>query len=161
MFPNELRDLLKHRLTDLESQLLTRVAELEKEKSQLSNETTAHRQRTENTLNSLLERITELEKSTAAIRHELFSQSWQMRLFFLTDIVPYQFKTFRFTCCPQYGIGRLVKGVSHSMSAPYTLWTPHENIAEIATEGKWAGKESKHEIYTYSQRKYVFELRSK
>lgn len=63
-FPSELRDLLKRRLSDLESQLLTRVAELEEEKSQLYNETTAHRQRTENTLNSLLERITELEKST-------------------------------------------------------------------------------------------------
>lgn len=74
MFPNELRDLLKRRLTDLESQLLTRVAELEEEKSQLYNETTAHRQRTENTLNSLLERITELEKSMTALRHELFSQ---------------------------------------------------------------------------------------
>lgn len=74
-FPSELRDLLKRRLSDLESQLLTRVAELEDEKSQLYNETTAHRQRTENTLNSLLERITELEKSTAfslmnySIRH--------------------------------------------------------------------------------------------
>lgn len=64
-FPNELRDLLKRRLGDLEGQLLRRVAELEEEKTQLYNETMAHRQHTENTLNSLLERITELERSTA------------------------------------------------------------------------------------------------
>lgn len=71
--PNDLKDLLRHRLGDLESQLLTRVSELEEEKSQLYNETAAHRQRTENTLNSLLERITELEKST----DDLFNQSFK------------------------------------------------------------------------------------
>lgn len=64
-FPNELRDLLRRRLSDLENQLLTKVAELEEEKAQLYNETAAHRQRTENTLNSLLERIAELERSKA------------------------------------------------------------------------------------------------
>lgn len=62
-FPNELRDLLRRRLSDLENQLLTKVAELEEEKAQLYNETAAHRQQTEVTLNSLLERIAELERS--------------------------------------------------------------------------------------------------
>ncbi len=61
-FPNELRNLLQHRLEDLENQLLKKVNELEEEKSQLYNETVAHRQRTDNTLNSLINRISELEK---------------------------------------------------------------------------------------------------
>lgn len=61
--PPELRELLRQRLGALETQLLRKVAELEEEKSQLYNETAAHRQRTESALNSLLERITELEKS--------------------------------------------------------------------------------------------------
>lgn len=61
-FPNELRNLLQHRLEDLENQLLKKVNELEEEKSQLYNETVAHRQRTDNTLNSLMNRISELEK---------------------------------------------------------------------------------------------------
>ncbi|MEQ2174197.1 hypothetical protein GOODEAATRI_005403 [Goodea atripinnis] len=59
----ELRELLRQRLGALETQLLQKVAELEEEKSQLYNETAAHRQRTESALNSLMERITELEKS--------------------------------------------------------------------------------------------------
>lgn len=61
--PLELRELLRQRLGALEAQLLRKVTELEEEKSQLYNETAAHRQRTETALNSLLERITELEKS--------------------------------------------------------------------------------------------------
>lgn len=61
--PPELRELLRQRLGALETQLLRKVAELEEEKSQLYNETAAHRQRTESALNSLMERITELEKS--------------------------------------------------------------------------------------------------
>lgn len=61
--PPELRELLRQRLGALETQLLRKVAELEEEKSQLYNETAAHRQRTETALNSLMERITELEKS--------------------------------------------------------------------------------------------------
>lgn len=63
-FPNELQDLLQRRLGDLESQLLKKVNELEEEKSQLYNETATHRQRTENTLNSLMNRISDLEKGT-------------------------------------------------------------------------------------------------
>ncbi|CAB1342377.1 unnamed protein product [Coregonus sp. 'balchen'] len=65
--PAELRELLKHRLGALEGQLLRKVAELEEEKSQLYNETAAHRQRTESTLTSLLERITELERISILI----------------------------------------------------------------------------------------------
>lgn len=61
-FPNELRNLLQRRLEDLENQLLMKVNELEEEKSQLYNETVAHRQRTDSTLNSLMNRISELEK---------------------------------------------------------------------------------------------------
>ena len=70
-FPNELRDLLQRRLGDLESQLLKKVNELEEEKSQLYNETAAHRQSTENTLSVLMNRIKELEKGShgAAARH--------------------------------------------------------------------------------------------
>lgn len=64
----EMRELLKSRLSELEKQLLGKVAELEEEKSQLYNETAAHRQRTESTLNQLLERITELEKGTPQSR---------------------------------------------------------------------------------------------
>ncbi|XP_028668423.1 neuronal pentraxin-2-like [Erpetoichthys calabaricus] len=83
-FPNELRDLLQRRLSDLENQLLSKVAELEDEKSLLYNETTAHRQRTENTLNSLLERITELEKGTSGFKSpEDFKVSLPLRTNYL------------------------------------------------------------------------------
>ncbi|XP_062841120.1 neuronal pentraxin-2a [Trichomycterus rosablanca] len=83
-FPSELRDLLKRRLGTLESQLLRRVAELEEEKSQLYNETLAHRQHTENTLKSLLERITELERSNSAFKSpEDFKVSLPLRTNYL------------------------------------------------------------------------------
>lgn len=61
-FPSELRELLQRRLGDLESQLLSKVNELEEEKSQLYNETSVHRQRTEDTINTLINRISDLEK---------------------------------------------------------------------------------------------------
>lgn len=54
--------MLQRRLGELERQLLRKVAELEDEKSLLHNETSAHRQKTENTLNALLQRVTELER---------------------------------------------------------------------------------------------------
>lgn len=60
--PSDLRDMLQRRLGDLERQLLTKVAELENEKSLLHNETSTHRQRTEAALNALLERVSELER---------------------------------------------------------------------------------------------------
>ncbi|XP_048848345.1 neuronal pentraxin-2-like isoform X2 [Brienomyrus brachyistius] len=65
--PNDLRELLKQRLGDLEKQLLTKVATLEQDKTQLYNETAAHRHRTEAALNSLLERITELERALTQV----------------------------------------------------------------------------------------------
>ncbi|KAL8175524.1 UNVERIFIED_CONTAM: Neuronal pentraxin-2 [Gekko kuhli] len=55
--PLDLREMLQKRLGDLERQLLSRVAELENEKSLLHNETSSHRQRTEAALNALLERV--------------------------------------------------------------------------------------------------------
>uniref|UniRef100_A0A8C6TTS8 Neuronal pentraxin IIb n=1 Tax=Neogobius melanostomus TaxID=47308 RepID=A0A8C6TTS8_9GOBI len=61
-FPSELRDLLQRRLSELEKQLLKKVSSLEQEKSMLSNATAAYRQKTESTLNALVERINELEK---------------------------------------------------------------------------------------------------
>ncbi|XP_038848269.1 neuronal pentraxin-2-like isoform X2 [Salvelinus namaycush] len=68
LFPSELRDLLQRRLGDLENQLLSKVNNLEEEKSLLYNETTAHRQKTESTLNSLLTRINELEKGGSGFK---------------------------------------------------------------------------------------------
>ncbi|XP_066498544.1 neuronal pentraxin-2a [Hoplias malabaricus] len=100
-FPNELRDLLKRRLGDLESQLLRRVAELEEEKSQLYNETAAHRQRTESTLNSLLERITELERSNSAFKSpEDFKISLPLRTNYLYGRIKKSLpEMYAFTVC--------------------------------------------------------------
>ncbi|KAF1663308.1 Neuronal pentraxin-2, partial [Aptenodytes patagonicus] len=66
--PNDLREMLQRRLGDLERQLLSKVAELEDEKSLLHNETSAHRHRTETALNALLERVSELEKGNSAFK---------------------------------------------------------------------------------------------
>jgi hypothetical protein len=60
--PSDFREVLQRRLGELERQLLRKVAELEDEKSLLHNETSAHRQKTESTLNALLQRVTELER---------------------------------------------------------------------------------------------------
>lgn len=62
MLPSDFREVLQRRLGELERQLLRKVAELEDEKSLLHNETSAHRQKTENALNALLQRVTELER---------------------------------------------------------------------------------------------------
>jgi uncharacterized protein YlxW (UPF0749 family) len=59
--------VLQRRLGELERQLLRKVAELEDEKSLLHNETSAHRQKTESTLNALLQRVTELERGMPAV----------------------------------------------------------------------------------------------
>lgn len=64
--PGDLREMLQRRLGDLERQLLSKVAELEDEKSLLHNETSAHRQKTETALNALLERVSELEKGNCS-----------------------------------------------------------------------------------------------
>lgn len=60
--PGDFREVLQRRLGELERQLLRKVAELEDEKSLLHNETSAHRQKTESTLNALLQRVSELER---------------------------------------------------------------------------------------------------
>lgn len=66
--PHDLREMLQKRLGDLERQLLSKVAELEDEKSLLHNETAAHRHQTETALNALLERVNELEKGHSAFK---------------------------------------------------------------------------------------------
>ncbi|KAG6935154.1 neuronal pentraxin 2 [Chelydra serpentina] len=66
--PNELREMLQRRLGDLERQLLSKVAELEDEKSLLHNETSAHRHKTETALSALLDRVSELEKGSSAFK---------------------------------------------------------------------------------------------
>ncbi|KAK7168306.1 hypothetical protein R3I94_002383 [Phoxinus phoxinus] len=120
-FPSELRDLLKRRLSDLESQLLTRVAELEDEKSQLYNETTAHRQRTENTLNSLLERITELEKSNNAFKSpEDFKVSLPLRTNYLYGRIKKSLpEMYAFTVCMW-----LKSSASPGIGTPFSYGVP-------------------------------------
>nr|AAA64995.1 apexin [Cavia porcellus] len=66
--PSDFREVLQRRLGELERQLLRKVAELEDEKSLLHNETSAHQQKTENTLNALLQRVTELERGNSAFK---------------------------------------------------------------------------------------------
>uniref|UniRef100_A0A2K6U0I6 Neuronal pentraxin 2 n=1 Tax=Saimiri boliviensis boliviensis TaxID=39432 RepID=A0A2K6U0I6_SAIBB len=66
--PGDFREVLQRRLGELERQLLRKVAELEDEKSLLHNETSAHRQKTESTLNALLQRVTELERGNSAFK---------------------------------------------------------------------------------------------
>ncbi|XP_016345209.1 neuronal pentraxin-2-like isoform X1 [Sinocyclocheilus anshuiensis] len=121
MFPNELRDLLKRRLTDLESQLLTRVAELEEEKSQLYSETATHRQRTENTLSSLLERITELEKSNNAFKSpEDFKVSLPLRTNYLYGRIKKSLpEMYAFTVCMW-----LKSSASPGIGTPFSYGVP-------------------------------------
>ncbi|XP_037647044.1 neuronal pentraxin-2a isoform X1 [Sebastes umbrosus] len=99
--PPELRELLRQRLGALESQLLRKVADLEEEKSQLYNETAAHRQRTESALNSLLERITELEKSNNAFKSpEDFKVSLPLRTNYLYGRIKKSLpEMYAFTVC--------------------------------------------------------------
>uniref|UniRef100_A0A8C3ARH6 Neuronal pentraxin 2a n=1 Tax=Cyclopterus lumpus TaxID=8103 RepID=A0A8C3ARH6_CYCLU len=96
-----LRELLRQRLGLLESQLLRKVDDLEQEKSQLYNETAAHRQRTESALNSLLERITELEKSNNAFKSpEDFKVSLSLRTNYLYGRIKKSLpEMYAFTVC--------------------------------------------------------------
>ncbi|KAG7334951.1 hypothetical protein KOW79_001547 [Hemibagrus wyckioides] len=120
-FPNELRDLLKRRLGDLESQLLRRVAELEEEKTQLYNETIAHRQHTENTLNSLLERITELERSNSAFKSpEDFKVSLPLRTNYLYGRIKKSLpEMYAFTMCMW-----LKSSASPGIGTPFSYGVP-------------------------------------
>ncbi|XP_016064261.1 PREDICTED: neuronal pentraxin-2 [Miniopterus natalensis] len=82
--PGDFREVLQRRLGELERQLLHKVAELEDEKSLLRNETSAHRQKTESTLNALLQRVTELERGSSAFKSpEAFKVSLPLRTNYL------------------------------------------------------------------------------
>lgn len=83
--PSDLREMLQRRLGDLERQLLSKVAELEDEKSLLHNETSAHRQKTETALNALLERVSELEKGNCS-----GSKRFPMLINFVYSFLPVQ-----------------------------------------------------------------------
>ncbi|EDL19015.1 neuronal pentraxin 2 [Mus musculus] len=82
--PSDFREVLQRRLGELERQLLRKVAELEDEKSLLHNETSAHRQKTESTLNALLQRVTELERGNSAFKSpDAFKVSLPLRTNYL------------------------------------------------------------------------------
>uniref|UniRef100_A0A4X2LD98 Pentraxin (PTX) domain-containing protein n=1 Tax=Vombatus ursinus TaxID=29139 RepID=A0A4X2LD98_VOMUR len=84
VLPNDFREMLQRRLGELERQLLTKVAELEDEKSLLHNETSAHRQKTETALNALLERVSELERGNSAFKSpDAFKVSLPLRTNYL------------------------------------------------------------------------------
>ncbi|XP_036427652.1 neuronal pentraxin-2b [Colossoma macropomum] len=120
-FPNELRDLLQRRLGDLESQLLKKVNELEEEKSQLYNETAAHRQRTENTLNSLMNRISDLEKGNTGFRSpEDFKLSLPLRTNYLFGRVKKSLpEMYAFTVCMW-----LKSSASPGIGTPFSYGVP-------------------------------------
>ncbi|XP_020342455.1 neuronal pentraxin-2a [Oncorhynchus kisutch] len=119
--PAELRELLKHRLGALEGQLLRKVAELEEEKSQLYNETAAHRQRTESTLTSLLERITELERSNNAFKSpEDFKVSLPLRTNYLYGRIKKSLpEMYAFTVCMW-----LKSSASPGIGTPFSYGVP-------------------------------------
>ncbi|KAG5832181.1 neuronal pentraxin-2a isoform X1 [Anguilla rostrata] len=117
----EMRDLLKGRLSELEKQLLGKVAELEEEKSQLYNETTAHRQRTENTLNQLLERITELERGNSKFKSpEEFKLSLPLRTNYLYGRIKKSLpEMYAFTICMW-----LKSSASPGIGTPFSYGVP-------------------------------------
>uniref|UniRef100_A0A3Q3VZS5 Pentraxin (PTX) domain-containing protein n=1 Tax=Mola mola TaxID=94237 RepID=A0A3Q3VZS5_MOLML len=120
--PVALRTLLQSsRLGALETQLLRKVAELEEEKSQLYNETAAHRQRTESTLNSLLERITELEKSNNAFKSpEDFKVSLPLRTNYLYGRIKKSLpEMYAFTVCMW-----LKSSASPGIGTPFSYGVP-------------------------------------
>uniref|UniRef100_A0A8C6TQR7 Neuronal pentraxin 2a n=1 Tax=Neogobius melanostomus TaxID=47308 RepID=A0A8C6TQR7_9GOBI len=115
------RDLLRQRLGALETQLLRKVAELEEEKSQLYNETAAHRQRTENTLNALMERITELEKNNNAFKSpEDFKVSLPLRTNYLFGRIKKSLpEMYAFTICMW-----LKSSASPGIGTPFSYGVP-------------------------------------
>lgn len=120
-FPAELRELLGKRLGSLEDQLLKKVAELEEEKSQLYNETTAHRQRTESTLSALLDRITELERSNNAFKSpEDFKVSLPLRTNYLYGRIKKTLpEMYAFTACMW-----LKSSASPGIGTPFSYGVP-------------------------------------
>lgn len=119
--PPEVRDLLRQRLGALETQLLRKVAELEEEKSQLYNETAAHRQRTENALNALMERITELEKNNNAFKSpEDFKVSLPLRTNYLYGRIKKSLpEMYAFTICMW-----LKSSASPGIGTPFSYGVP-------------------------------------
>uniref|UniRef100_A0A3B3XMX8 Pentraxin (PTX) domain-containing protein n=1 Tax=Poecilia mexicana TaxID=48701 RepID=A0A3B3XMX8_9TELE len=119
--PPELRELLRQRLGALETQLLRKVAELEEEKSQLYNETAAHRQRTESALNSLMERIAELEKSNNAFKSpEDFKVSLPLRTNYLYGRIKKSLpEMYAFTVCMW-----LKSSASPGIGTPFSYGVP-------------------------------------
>ncbi|XP_077591285.1 neuronal pentraxin-2a [Stigmatopora nigra] len=119
--PPQFRELLGQRLGVLETQLLRKVAELEEEKSQLYNETAAHRQRTENVLNSLLERITELEKNNNAFKSpEDFKVSLSLRTNYLYGRIKKTLpEMYAFTVCMW-----LKSSASPGIGTPFSYGVP-------------------------------------
>ncbi|TRZ04464.1 hypothetical protein DNTS_027541 [Danionella cerebrum] len=120
-FPNELRNLLQRRLEDLESQLLKKVTELEEEKSQLYNESVAHRLRTDSTLNSLINRISELEKGGPDLKSpENFKVSLPLRTNYLFGQVKKSLpEMYAFTVCMW-----LKSGSSPGIGTPFSYGVP-------------------------------------
>ncbi|KAM6957079.1 neuronal pentraxin-2a isoform 2-T2 [Aplochiton taeniatus] len=120
-FPAELRELLRQRLGNLEGQLLRKVAELEEEKSQLYNETAAHRQRTESTLSALVERINELEKSNNAFKSpEDFKVSLPLRTNYLYGRINKSLpEMYAFTACMW-----LKSSASPGIGTPFSYGVP-------------------------------------
>ncbi|XP_061605896.1 neuronal pentraxin-2a isoform X1 [Phyllopteryx taeniolatus] len=116
-----LRELLGRRLGLLETQLLRKVAELEEEKSQLYNDTAAHRRRTENALNSLLERITELEKNNNAFKSpEEFKVSLSLRTNYLYGRIKKSLpEMYAFTVCMW-----LKSSASPGIGTPFSYGVP-------------------------------------
>ncbi|KAJ3600364.1 hypothetical protein NHX12_031349 [Muraenolepis orangiensis] len=119
--PLELRELLRQRLEVLEGQLLKKVAELEEEKSQLLNETTEHRQRTESTLSSLLERIQELERTNNAFKSpEDFKVSLPLRTNYLYGRIKKSLpEMYAFTVCMW-----LKSSASPGVGTPFSYGVP-------------------------------------
>ncbi|XP_051959304.1 neuronal pentraxin-2-like [Xyrauchen texanus] len=120
-FPNELRTLLQRRLEDLENQLLKKVNDLEAEKSQLYNDTAAHHQRTDNTLNSLMNRISELEKGGAGFKSpESFKISLPLRTNYLFGQVKKSLpEMYAFTICMW-----LKSSASPGIGTPFSYGVP-------------------------------------
>ncbi|XP_060794927.1 neuronal pentraxin-2b [Neoarius graeffei] len=120
-FPNELRDLLQHRLGNLESQLVRKVSELEEEKSQLYNETSVHRQQTENTLNTLMNRISDLEKAGTRFKSpEDFKLSLPLRTNYLFGRVKKSLpEMYAFTVCMW-----LKSSASPGIGTPFSYGVP-------------------------------------
>ncbi|XP_067317175.1 neuronal pentraxin-2-like [Anolis sagrei] len=119
--PNDLREMLQRRLGDLERQLMSKVAELETEKTQLHNETSTHRQKTEAALNALLERVAELERGTSAFKApDAFKVSLPLRTNYLYGKVKKTLpELYAFTVCLW-----LKSGASPGIGTPFSYAVP-------------------------------------